>query len=85
MLTVPRGGAGGGGGRGLGGGRYSHFVCYIGSFLAYPPNKKNKNKKQKKKKKKKKKKYVSISQYPQTYQDYTLQPMLLTKISHETV
>ena len=55
------------------------FVCYIGLFLAlsFPINT-NKfwHTPQT---------YVSISPYPQTYQDYTLQPMMLTKISKETV
>ena len=42
-------------------------------FLAYP------------KKQQKTKNNLSVSHYPQKYQDYTLQPMLLTKIGNQIV
>ena len=33
----------------------------------------------------KKKKKLSVSHYPQKYQDYTLQPMMLTKIGNQII
>ena len=60
-----------------GGGDTLTFVCYIESFLAL-----NFSHQKYQQIPRKMRVYFAI---PQTYQDYTLQPMMLTKISNETV
>ena len=57
------------------------FACYIGSLPTLIFNQKNTNDFWHTKKKQ----HLSMSQYQKKYQDYILQPMVLTKISNQIV